>query len=112
MYLDYFLEETCVWILANGQTYLLQEPSPFVSDRREEDSLDIFTSMLGKVVSVHVKLGEEVEKGMAICTIEAMKMEHQMLAKSDGILSEIFVNVGEQVQAGQLIGRLEEMSSC
>ena len=106
---DYFLEGTSVWILANGQTYLVQEPSPFVSGRREEDSLDIFTSMLGKVVSVHVKLGDEVEKGMAICTIEAMKMEHQMRAKSNGILSEIFVNVGEQVQSGQLIGRLEEM---
>jgi geranyl-CoA carboxylase alpha subunit len=106
---DYFLEGTIVWILANGQTFLIQEPSPFVSARREEDSLDIFTSMLGRVVSVHVKLGDEVEKGTAICTIEAMKMEHQMRAKSDGILSEIFVNVGEQVQAGQLIGRLEEM---
>ena len=106
---EYLLEGTGVWILANGQTYFVQEPSPFVSSRYEEDSLDIFTSMLGKVVSVHVKPGEEVEKGTAICTIEAMKMEHQMRTKSHGILSEIFVNVGEQVQAGQLIGRLEEI---
>ena len=38
-----------------------------------------------------------------------MKMEHQMCAKSDGTLEELFVNIGDQVQVGQLLGRLAEV---
>ena len=67
--------------------------------------------MLGKVVAVHVGSGAKVHKGMVICTIEAMKMEHQMCAKSDGIVEELFVELGDQVQTGQLLGRLLEVEA-
>ena len=108
---DFCYEDGGVWLLQCGQMYLLQEPSSFVSTQKEEDSLDILASMLGKVVAVHVTSGTEVHKGMIICTIEAMKMEHQMCAKSDGILEELFVELGDQVQAGQLLGRLLEIEA-
>ena len=107
--IGYCYSKSGVWLLVSGQNYFVQAPSPFVSERQEEDSLDILTSMLGKVVAVHVSSGEQVEKGSVICTIEAMKMEHQMCAKSDGKLEEIYVKVGDQVKAGQLLGRLAEV---
>ena len=110
-HVDFCYRDGGVWLLQFGQMYLLQEPSRFASNQKEEDSLDILASMLGKVVAVHVGSGAKVHKGMVICTIEAMKMEHQMCAKSDGILEELFVELGDQVQTGQLLGRLLEVEA-
>ena len=107
--MDYHFDDSGLWLLSAGKTYFIQEPSPFISSQQEEDSLDILASMLGKVVAVHVQAGENVQKGAKICTIEAMKMEHQMCAKSDGQLQELLINIGDQVKAGQLLGRLAEV---
>ena len=106
--LDYHFSEQGLWLLTAGATYLLQRPTPFISDVKEEDSLEITASMLGKVVAVQVQTGDAVQKGDVICTIEAMKMEHQMRAKADGVVHELLVSIGDQVQAGQLLGRLND----
>lgn len=106
--MHYHFSEEGLWLLYQGESYFLQVPNPFVSTEKEENSLDISASMLGKVVSMPAKIGDRIRKGDVICIIEAMKMEHQMSAKADGILQELFISVGNQVKAGQLLGRLAE----
>ena len=106
--IEYHFDLDDLWIQSAGQTHVIRESSPFTSSEVEEDSMDILASMLGKIVAVHVQVGEAVQKGTAICTIEAMKMEHQMCAKADGLLQDLHVKIGDQVKAGQLLGRLTE----
>ena len=56
--------------------------------------------MPGKVVSFSVKAGEKVSKGQALAVMEAMKMEHTILAPADGTVVELLYSPGDQVAEG------------
>jgi 3-methylcrotonyl-CoA carboxylase alpha subunit len=53
--------------------------------------------MPGRIVSVAVRLGQIVTKGQTLLTLEAMKMEHALIAPFDGTVDELSVSVGDQV---------------
>jgi 3-methylcrotonyl-CoA carboxylase alpha subunit len=56
--------------------------------------------MPGKVVSFSVKVGDAVTKGQIVAVMEAMKMEHAIIAPADGVVAELLYAVGEQVAEG------------
>jgi biotin carboxyl carrier protein len=62
--------------------------------------------MPGRVISVRAAEGEAVRAHQAIVIIEAMKMEHAVVAPSDGVLTSVNVTDGQQVQRGDLIGEI------
>jgi biotin carboxyl carrier protein len=56
--------------------------------------------MPGKIVRVLVKTGEAVRARQPMVVIEAMKMENELRAQRDGVLTEIPVSVGASVKVG------------
>jgi 3-methylcrotonyl-CoA carboxylase alpha subunit len=56
--------------------------------------------MHGKLLALFVDKGEAVEKGHRLALIEAMKMEHSLLAPLSGVVAEIAAAVGSQVAEG------------
>ena len=56
--------------------------------------------MPGKVVSFAVKAGDKVSKGQALAVMEAMKMEHTIVAPADGSVAELLYAPGDQVAEG------------
>jgi 3-methylcrotonyl-CoA carboxylase alpha subunit len=56
--------------------------------------------MPGKVVSFNVKVGDAVTKGQIVAVMEAMKMEHAIIAPADGVVAELLYAVAEQVAEG------------
>jgi 3-methylcrotonyl-CoA carboxylase alpha subunit len=67
--------------------------------------------MPGKVTSVDVAAGEQVTKGQRLLTLEAMKMEHAMVAPFDGVVVELNVEAGAQVQVEAVLARVEASAS-
>jgi acetyl-CoA/propionyl-CoA carboxylase biotin carboxyl carrier protein len=63
----------------------------------------IVSPMQGTVLSVEVSDGDAVVAGQVICVVEAMKMENEVHALRDGIVSELTVSAGEPVGTGQVI---------
>lgn len=63
--------------------------------------------MPGKIIALHVKQGQTVQKGEALLVMEAMKMEHVVFAPTDGVIKEVFFSVGEQVGEGVALIGLE-----
>ena len=63
--------------------------------------------MPGRIVSVSVRPGDGVIKGQMVLALEAMKMEHAMLAPFDGIVAELSVAVGDQVAENLILARIE-----
>jgi propionyl-CoA carboxylase alpha chain len=57
----------------------------------------------GRVVDVSVAAGDTVTAGQRLVVLEAMKMEHQIVAASSGRVVEVRVVVGAQVQANDLL---------
>ena len=56
--------------------------------------------MPGKVVSVHVAVGDAVEEGQLLLVIEAMKMEHHITCAKAGTVTELGAAPGQQVDGG------------
>jgi acetyl-CoA/propionyl-CoA carboxylase biotin carboxyl carrier protein len=63
--------------------------------------------MPGAVVSVYMALGDTVEAGDPIVTLEAMKMEHVVRAPIPGRVVELVVRPGQQVARGQVLAVIE-----
>jgi 3-methylcrotonyl-CoA carboxylase alpha subunit len=63
--------------------------------------------MPGLVRVVDARVGQAVAKGDRLAVLEAMKMEHALLAARDGIVAEVLAATGDQVEAGAALVRLE-----
>ena len=72
-----------------------------------EPSRSFKTPMPGVIVSVAVKVGDQVVTGDPICILEAMKMQQTLRADWSGIVQEVHVTAGDQVVDGQAIADLE-----
>jgi biotin carboxyl carrier protein len=61
----------------------------------------------GKIVSVNVKVGDEVKEGDVLCMLESMKMENPILAPVDGTITEVGVAAEQIVKPGEIIAVIE-----
>jgi len=68
---------------------------------------NVLSPMVGKLVSVDVKVGDQVKANDAVATIEAMKMMVKIYAPSDGAVKEINVNPGDVINNDTVIMVLE-----
>ncbi len=57
----------------------------------------------GVVVAVAHPPGEPVRAGVAVVVVEAMKMEHEVLAEGDGVVRRVEVAVGDTVAEGEVL---------
>lgn len=55
--------------------------------------------MAGKIISLLVKEGDEVQRGQALLVLEAMKLENDIVAPESGKVEKILVQVGQSVEA-------------
>ncbi|MEW2917747.1 acetyl/propionyl/methylcrotonyl-CoA carboxylase subunit alpha [Ruegeria sp. ANG10] len=72
------------------------------------DTNVIEAPMPGLVKAVFAAVGQEVSEGDRLAILEAMKMEHSLLAARDGVVAEVLTEDGAQVEAGAALIRLKE----
>ncbi|MFF4881003.1 acetyl/propionyl/methylcrotonyl-CoA carboxylase subunit alpha [Micromonospora sp. NPDC000668] len=65
----------------------------------------------GAVTRVHVQVGQRVAAGDPLLTLEAMKLEHPVLAPTDGVVAELPVPAGGQVRTGAVLAVIDNSSS-
>ena len=68
----------------------------------------ILSPMPGRIVAVDVKTGDPVTTGQKLLTLEAMKMEHTLIAPFDGIVVELNAQAAGQVSEGAVLARIEK----
>jgi len=67
----------------------------------------ILSPMPGRIIAVEVAAGEAVTKGQKLVTLEAMKMEHSLVAPFDGTVAELNAETGGQVSEGAVLARID-----
>jgi acetyl-CoA/propionyl-CoA carboxylase biotin carboxyl carrier protein len=67
----------------------------------------VVSPMQGTIVKTLVAVGDAVEIGQAVVVLEAMKMENQVGAEKAGTVSEVRVNAGDTVGAGDVLVVIE-----
>ena len=63
--------------------------------------------MVGKIVSVSVKVGDQVKEDDQVAVLEAMKMEMPIVAPVTGTIKAINVSPGQEVEAEAVIAMIE-----
>jgi len=63
--------------------------------------------MVGKIVSVSVKVGDKIKEDDQVAVLEAMKMEMPVVAPVTGTVKEIHVTPGQEVEAEAVIAMIE-----
>ncbi|MCL6283169.1 acetyl/propionyl/methylcrotonyl-CoA carboxylase subunit alpha [Ruegeria sp. 2012CJ41-6] len=63
--------------------------------------------MPGLIVKVDVELGQEVQEGQALCTVEAMKMENTLRAEKKGVVAKINAGAGDSLAVDDVIIEFE-----
>ena len=59
--------------------------------------------MPGLLVKIDVEIGQEVQEGQPLCTVEAMKMENILRAERKGVVAKINSNVGDSLAVDDII---------
>jgi 3-methylcrotonyl-CoA carboxylase alpha subunit len=94
-----------VYAFAGGRQAFVQLVDPFaqVEAGAEEGDSAIRAPMNGRLVAIAVEDGETVEAGQRLAVVEAMKMEHALVAPYAGVVRDLSAAVGEQVEMGETI---------
>jgi 3-methylcrotonyl-CoA carboxylase alpha subunit len=91
-----------------GDAVAFDAPDPLARGQEAGAGADVILSpMPGRVTAVDVAAGQAVGKGQRLAVLEAMKMEHALTAARDGVVAEVLVAAGAQVEAGAPLVRLE-----
>lgn len=75
-------------------------PTPQAAPTVAAGANTVNAPMPGKVIAVAVTVGQTVKKGDLLLTLEAMKMENEIFAQADAVVSEVLVEAGQTVPAG------------
>ncbi len=101
-------DDVTLHLEAQGQALIIEDITyaPALSDGAE-GSGRITANTEGLVIAVAVAVGDTVEKGQTLVTIEAMKMEHRLTADGDGEVTSVSAQEGTQVKKGQIMVEVE-----
>jgi len=100
-------------VIADGQRFFAEVESERMRIRAAHKPLcgggegEIKSPMPGRVVRVLVKDGDEVEAGVPVIVVEAMKMENELAAARPGKVKKVHVAVGATVESGTLLVEIE-----
>lgn len=73
--------------------------------KKRLDVKTIRAPMPGTLLSMGIKLGQQVKRGQSLMIIEAMKMENVLKSPTEGVISEICVKEGDNLMRNQVIAR-------
>ncbi len=98
---DVIRDDDDLHVFANGRHRVLTLVDLIAhAGESELDNGGLAAPMPGRVIAIHVARGARVAKGTPLLVMEAMKMEHTIIAPADGTVDDFFYGVGEQVAEG------------
>ena len=99
-----------VYAFAGGRQAFVELVDPFAKAEAgaEEGDAAIRAPMNGRLVAIAVEDGDTVEAGQRLAVVEAMKMEHALVAPFAGVVRDLTAAVGEQVEMSERIMWIEK----
>jgi 3-methylcrotonyl-CoA carboxylase alpha subunit len=99
-------------VFAGGRRHILQRLDPLLhAGEDQEEAGGLGAPMSGKIIALIASAGTEVEKGAPLLVMEAMKMEHTIVAPAKGTLKAVRFTLGDQVPEGAELVEFEKAAS-
>ena len=103
----YFRKNGIIYFALTDNSFEIIELDSKVSEKDSEGGSNVFAPMHGNLIKVFAKNSQSIKKGDRLATLEAMKMQHELLAENDGIISSVHFLSGDQVRAGDLLFEID-----
>jgi 3-methylcrotonyl-CoA carboxylase alpha subunit len=101
-------DQDAVYVLRHGRQSKVALRDLTLDEAGDQDKSGLVRApMHGKVLGILVEPGARVTRGQRVAIIEAMKMEHALVAPLDGIVADIAVEQDAQIAEGAKIMRIE-----
>ncbi len=101
------IDDTMLYLDAGRCLFTIQDLTLQPDAKAETTGQGKLTAVMdGRITGLTVKAGDQVTKGRALVTMEAMKMEHRIEADMEGRVTAVHVREGDQVAARQLLVEL------
>ncbi|MEG3089441.1 acetyl/propionyl/methylcrotonyl-CoA carboxylase subunit alpha [Sphingomonas sp. PB4P5] len=97
-------DEVISFFLGEGRGYRLAQPRGTAAGTAGDGA--ILSPMPGRIIAVDVAAGDAVTKGQKLVTLEAMKMEHSLVAPFDGTVETLAAVIGGQVSEGAVLVKI------
>ena len=75
-------------------------------------SSDLGSPLQGTVLIVDVEVGDQMTEGQRVVLLESMKMEHEVLAPSGGVVTRVFIQVGQMVEQAENLFSFEKKETA
>ncbi len=99
-------------VLVDETRFVLQLQDSYTPTHLDEERQGkLAAPMPGSVVTVNVKAGDTVTKGQTLLVMEAMKMEHAIIAPRDGVIEAVYYAERELVKEGAELVALRDPAS-
>ncbi len=95
-----------VWTSLRGDVWEL-ETTPRAREVQQTAGDEVAAPMPGLVIAVQALTDRHVRRGDLLFVVEAMKMELRVEAPTDGKITRVLANVGQQVERGQRLAEFE-----
>ena len=93
----------------DGHDYNLTNQNAIYASAEEIGGAGVVVApMHGALLEVFVKAGDKVSNGQRLAILEAMKMQHEILADIDGTVASVNVEAGTQIAADTLMFEIEK----
>lgn len=108
----YLSDSAGIAIDLDGRVYQFEDLTYRVTSKSGEGGDGVLRApMSGAVTTVHVAEGASVARGDVLAVLEAMKMEHQIVAPLSGTVTTAAVGLGQQVGARDILFVIQEAAS-
>jgi 3-methylcrotonyl-CoA carboxylase alpha subunit len=96
----FVLDGTRVSFAFDGEIYVADVTARGTRGRARHREQSMSAPMPGMILKILVRPGDVVSKGAPLIVLEAMKMEHQIVAPHDGTVAAVNCSEGQLVQPG------------
>jgi 3-methylcrotonyl-CoA carboxylase alpha subunit len=97
-------------LFADGTHAVFRTAELGSNEAAETDAAGLKSPMPGQVIQVLVAAGAPVKRGQPLMIVEAMKMEHTIVAPHDGVVESVAYTSGERVEEGAQLLRVKPSS--
>ena len=94
------------WVHLDGHVFCIEKTEP--GSNSDDSEGGMVAPMPGKILEVLVEQGQSVASGDLLLVMEAMKMEHRIVANVDGVIAMMNLQEGDQVQQGDVLVEISE----
>ncbi|MEM7764141.1 MAG: biotin carboxylase N-terminal domain-containing protein [Pseudomonadota bacterium] len=103
----YVLDEHRILVATGDRTGTIIRPRTGVTADQAQGAGDVVAPMHGRIIDLTVTAGDVVTQGQTLAVIEAMKMQHDILAGAAGTVAAVHCEADQQVDSGSVLIEIE-----